>query len=348
MRHAQFALLCASALVAASACGSDDERPLPSVEGGSGSSSSGGKSSRAGSGSGSQPEVGGEPSSEAGGAVGLGGEGGGGGGDGIVYETAGAPTFIPGLCDPQMMPGKSTALELEPPLAGATLLATTPDELSVALAAGDDPELRLYVGDRASADDPFEVQEIALPPGYEAASGVALSSDALILVLVLADHSGFGAISRPERGEPFSTDANVTAFTRLNGQKAMSGRSLGWPVLASDGGTLYFLSYFGQGLVVQSTRGSDGRFDLGSEIDEFTLGGGEGAYKRIHSVSADQRAIFFFDEATQHSMALFRSRPNAPFYEPLDLGDRRGAAPNADCSRLYSSVDGALVAQALE
>jgi hypothetical protein len=128
----------------------------------------------------------------------------------------------------------------------------------------------------------------------------------------------------------------------------MSGRSLGWPVLSSDGGTLYFLSYFGQGLVVQSSRGADGRFALGAEIDEFTLGGGAGAYKRINAVSVDERAIFYFDEATNRSMALFRSRPDAPFYEPIDLGDRQGVAPNADCSRLYSSVDGALVAQDLE
>jgi hypothetical protein len=47
-------------------------------------------------------------------------------------------------------------------------------------------------------------------------------------------------------------------------------------------------------------------------------------------------------------MALFRSRPDAPFYEPIDLGARRGAAPNADCTRLYSSVDGELVAQDVE
>lgn len=344
MRHAHFALLCAAAVAAASACSGDDDRPPAAVDGTSGSSTSGGKSSRAGSSS--QSDAGAEPSPE-GGTGAVAGQGGA-AGEGIVYETAGAPPMIPGLCDPAMMPGDDAAQALDPLLEGATLLGMTPDERSVVFVTGEAAELKLYVGDRATSADAFDAQEVTLPAGYEAASGATLSSDALTLVLVLANHAGFGSISRAERGEPFGSEADTTAFSRLNAQKPMSGRSLGWPVLSSDGDTLYFLSYFGQGLVVQSARGADGRFDLGTEIDEFTLGGPEGAYKRVHAVSADQRAIFFFDEATEHSMALFRSRPGAPFYEPIDLGDRRGVTPNADCSRLYSSVDGALVAQDVE
>jgi len=345
MRPVHFAYLCTVALAAASACSGGDERPPASLDGTSGSSTNGGKTSRAGSSA--QSDAGTDSPSEGGGAAAAAGQGGA-GGEGIVYETAGAPPLVPGRCDPAMMPGEDAAQELEPAVAGATLLALTPDERSAVFVTGDEPDLRLYVADRASAEGAFEPQEVELPPGYEAASGAALSSDALTLVLVLADHSGFGALSRAARGEAFGVEASVTAFSRINAQKAMSGRELGWPVLSSDGDTLYFVSYFGQAVVVQSARGADGRFDLGTEIDEFTLGGAEGAYKRINAVSEDQRAIFFFDEATEHSMALFRSRPEAPFYEPIDLGERRGVAPNAACSRLYSSVDGALVAQDLE
>lgn len=341
MRHALFGLLGASALVLASACGGDDDRPPASLEGKSGSSTNtAGKSSRGGSGS--QSDAGAGPVEDGG----AGGAPGGAGAPGIDYETAGAPTQIPGLCDPAMMPGEDTAQELES--AAATLLGMTPDERSIVFVTGDAPSLALHVADRSSSEGAFEPLEVPLPAGYVASHGATLSSDGLTLVLVLADGSGFGAITRAARGEAFSTEADETAFSRLNAQKPMSGRSLGWPVLSSDGGTLYFVSAFGHAVVVQSTRAADGRFDLGTEIDEFTLGGAEGAYKRINAVSADQRAIFFFDEATEHSGALFRSRPGAPFYEPVDLGARFGVAPNADCTRLYSSVAGQLVAQAVD
>jgi hypothetical protein len=346
MRTGHFFLLAAAALAASSAC-SEDERP-PASLGSSGSASSAGKGGRAGS---SGQTEGGSDASPEGGAGRAGAAGGApsaDGGQGIDYETAGAPTFIPGVCDVEMMPGEETALEVDPAVEGATLLSLTPDERSVAFVTGEDEDTVLHVGDRATRDAPFQSQEVTLPPGYEATSGVALSQDALELVLVLEDHSGFGKLTRAKRGDAFSADADVTAFTRINAQKPMSGRELGWPVLSADGETLYFLSYFQQGLVVQSTKGTDGRFDLGREIDEYTLGGGVGAYKRINAVSGDQRAIFFFDEATKRAMALFRSRPDAPFYEPIDLGARRGAAPNADCTRLYSSVDGELVAQDVE
>lgn len=342
MRRTHLTLVSVTALALVWACGGDDDRPSASLEGTSGSLSSSGKGSRAGSGS--QSEGGSEPTSQGGAGTAPGGAG----GEGIEFETAGAPTVIPGQCDPAMAPGDDNPQELDPSLSGATLLGMTPDERSVAFVTGVAPDWVLHVGDRATRDEPFEAREVALPPGYEAASGVTLSSDALTLVVVLEDHSGFGALSRAERGAPFSSEAEVTAFSRINAQKAMSGRQLGWPVLSSDGGTLYFLSYLKQALVVQSTRGADGRFDLGKEIDEFTLGGDEGAYRRINAVSADQRAIFFFDEATERAMALFRSAPNAPFYEPIDLGPRRGVVPNADCTRLYSSVDGQLVSQELE
>jgi hypothetical protein len=264
------------------------------------------------------------------------------------FELAGAPAIGPaGVCAPDLMLGSGEAVELG--LADAAdilLLSMTHDELSVAFSTGSDDELSLYVADRDTTDAAFAPTLVALPDGYEAASGVALSSDGLRLTLVMSDHSGFGELSRGSRGVPFAVEADVTAYARINLLKPMTGRQVGWPVLSSDAQHLYFLSYFGQGLVYESRRADDGVFDFGASIDEFTLGGDEGAYKLPNGLSADERAIFFFDQASQHEMALFRSRPDAPFYDPLDFGERRGAAPNADCSRLYSSDDGELVLQA--
>jgi hypothetical protein len=47
-------------------------------------------------------------------------------------------------------------------------------------------------------------------------------------------------------------------------------------------------------------------------------------------------------------MALFRQYEDAPFYNPLDLGEREGVVPNEDCSRLYSSSGAGLVFQTIE
>ncbi len=327
-------------LVLAAACGSnDDGRPSAAPVGGSGNSSGG---SSATAGSRSRPSDGGGAAGDDGQAQGGTSEAGDGG---IVYETAGAPALTPGVCAPTLKAGPSQAQGFG--VAGGTLLAMTPDELSVAFSTGMGESLSLHVADRESTSADFVPLVVALPDGYEAASGVSLSSDGLKLVLVTTEHSGFGMVSRPRRGEAFGADVETEPFSRLNAQKPMSGRELGWPVLSSEGTDLYYLSYFGQGLVAQSKLGADGVFALGTEIDEYTLGGDVGGYKHINGLSVDQRAIFFYDELSQHAMALFRDRADAPFYDPVDLGDRRGAVPNADCTRIYSSVAGALVFQAV-
>src|SRR5256885_211300 len=96
--------------------------------------------------------------------------------------------------------------------------------------------------------------------GEGAGQGLAGASDGLRLILVLQDHSGFGELSRASRTAAFEGDPDTTVFAKINSLKPMSGQSVGWPVLSSDGKDLYFLSYFGQALVVQSQLGTDGRF----------------------------------------------------------------------------------------
>jgi hypothetical protein len=330
-------------LVLAVACGGGGNGHHPAMPAEGGSSTGG---TRVG------PVTAGTTSSDAGAAGESGNQGGaasgeagaGDAGQGIVFEMAGAPPAeVPGVCAPALKLGSAQAQDLG--VADITLLSMTSDELSVAFTTGSDATLALYVADRDSSNAAFTEAPVTLPDGFEAASGVSLSSDGLKLLLVMSDHSGFGELSRAARGDAFLGDADVTAYAKLNALKPMSGHSLGWPVLSNDGRDLYFLSYFGQGLVNQSQRGPGGVFDIGTEIDQFTLGGKEGEYKLINGLSADQRAIFFFDQATAHAMALFRSRDGGPFYDPLDLGARQGATPNQDCSRIYSSVASGLVAQ---
>lgn len=331
------------ALVVACSGGENDRHPaMPAGAG----SSTGGKSGAA-AGSKATPDAGaaGDTAEQGGTDAGQGGTGD--AGMGAVLQIGGAPEQAPpGVCDPVMKLGKAQAQDVG--VASATLLAMTADERSVAFTTGSDDALVLHVADRASASGAFTDQLVTLPDGFEAKSGVALSGDGLELIVVMSDHSGFAELSRASRSAAFAGEADATAFAPINQEKPMSGHSVGWPVLSNDGKTLYFLSYFGQGLVRQSERDKYGVFASGTEIDEFTLGGQEGAYKLINGVSSDQRAIFFFDQKTSHQMALFRSAPGAPFYDQLDLGVRRGATPNADCSLVYSSNASGVVAQPTE
>jgi hypothetical protein len=328
-------------LAAACSSGGGGHSPAMPAEGGS---STGGTPAR--------PVTAGSTSSDAGAAGDSGSQGGaaageagaGDAGQGIVFEIAGAPPAeIPGVCAPAMKLGSAEAQDLG--VADITLLSMTSDELSVAFTTGSGAALALHVADRDSSKAAFAEAPVTLPDGFEAASGVSLASDGLKLILVMSDHSGFGELSRAARADAFVGDADLTAFTKINALKPMSGHSVGWPVLSHDGQDLYFVSYFGSALVNQSKRGQGGVFDIGTEIDQYTLGGKEGEYRLINGLSADQRAIFFFDQAMGHAMALFRSRDGGPFYDPLDLGARQGATPNQDCSRIYSSVASGLVAQ---
>jgi hypothetical protein len=326
------------------ACGSGEDDRRPAMPAPGGVSALGG--TRAEAGSPAQPDAGQAGQNDA--AGGAGGEGGVGnaGAPPIIYEMGGVPQNMPGICDPSMKLGAAEPQTLGFP--GATLLAMTPDELSVAVTTGNADSLLLYVADRASLQDDFVELQVSIPEGYSAKSGVSLSKNGQSLILTRADGSGFAELTRAERGTAFGVDASEARFTKINALKPMSGHSVGWPVLSSDGKTLYFVSYFGNSWVKQSELGADEIFAIGTEIDEFTLGGETGEYKLITGLATDQRAIFFVDEATKHALALFRSRPGAPFYDPLDLGERQGVAPNEDCTRVYSTVDGSLVFQATQ
>jgi hypothetical protein len=324
-------------LVVAISCsgGEDDARAPAAPDTLGGSSSTGGNKSPAmhGDDAGAGGDLG-----ETQGGVNAGGEGGG----GIVYEQDDPPMFEPGVCDPAMAPGDDEALALG--LSDVELLAMTPDERSIAFLAGS----VLYVADRSTTDEPFAESAVTLPAGFEAISGASLSADGKKLILVKDDHTGFGELSRSTRAAEFGAEIDETRFAYLNMLSLTNGRKVGWPVVSSDGETLYYVTYPGFSLVVQSPADGDGVFQLGIEIDEFTLGGPEGEYKYLRGISADERAIFFDDEATGHAVALFRQYEDAPFYDPVDLGERAGVAPNQDCTRLYSSLDGGLSVQAIE
>jgi hypothetical protein len=342
-------------LVLAVACGGNgDDRPGLPPAGNAGSSSSGGSRNQAGN-AGNHAAAGDEAQGGGDAAEGGAGSGNGGsanvGGDaeagaGIVYETAGAPAMAPpGVCRPEMSLAGEQAQNVG--ASNVTLLAMTNDELSVAFTTGAGNTLALHVADRASPKAAFAEVSVTVPEDWDAGNGATLSANGLRLLLVSSDHGSFGVLSRAQRGDAFAGEIDTTPFQKINSLKPMSGESVGWPVLSSDGKALYYVTYFGRSWPYQAALGKDGIFGFGSIIegDEGILGGKAGEYKLFSGLAADQRAIFYYDEATQHTWAAFRSREGGPFYDEVDLGARRGAAPNTDCGLVYSSVESGVVAQ---
>jgi hypothetical protein len=325
------------------ACGSGDDDRHPAMPASGGSGGAGGSRARAGSSSTPEAGQGGDPVEPAEG--GAGGEGGSAGEPPIIYEMGGLPQNMPGICPAGMKLGDEQAQTLAVP--GVTLLSMTPDELSIVFTTGQGDALALYVADRASTDDDFAELSVTIPEGYAADAGAALSSDGLTLVLRRENGSGLAELTREARGTSFAADPNEARFAKINSVYPMSLDLVGWPVLSQDGQWLYYVSYDASSVVFQSKL-EGGSFEIGKGIDPFTLNGDSGKHKLPTSLATDSRAIFFLDEATKHAVALFRSHPDAPFYEPVDLGERQGAAPNADCTRVYSTVEGELVYQERE
>jgi hypothetical protein len=328
----------ALAVAVAGACsGGNDDARAPAAPDSVGATSTGGNKAPA------QPDPG--EDAGAGGAVPSQGGASGGEGGGIVYEEDEPPVFEPGVCDPMMAPGDAETQSLG--VGDVTLLAMTHDELSVAFVTGGAPDQVLYVADRSASNGAFSEQQVTIPAGYYAERGASFSSDGTRLILVKQDNTGFGELTRAERGEAFGAEADETRFAYLNMLSATTGQKLGWPVATADDEALYFVSIFCSSHVEYSQI-ENGVFKLGQPIDEFTLGGPEGEFKLLTGIASDERAIFFFDQASGQSQALFRQDDGAPFYDPVDLGQRQGVAPNADCTRVYSSFEGSLVLQSIE
>src|SRR5687767_10799038 len=222
-------------LVVACGGGDDDERhPAAPQQGGS--SPTAGRSPRAGSAS--KPDAG--QAGEAEPPGGASGEGGAAGEPPIIYEMGGLPQNMPGICDPAMELGEPQAQDVG--VSGATLLSMSSNELSVVFTTGVDESLTLHVGDRTSVDADFSEQAVSLPAGYLGSRGVALSGDGQKLIIVRDDGSGFAELSRSARASAFGIEPDETRFAKINGVRPMSGESVGWPVLSSDGQALYFVS----------------------------------------------------------------------------------------------------------
>jgi hypothetical protein len=320
-------------VVSLGACSSkDDERAPPGAAGTHhvGSSGSAGAAESAG---GAETSLGGAPMAEA-------GQGGGdpGGLDlGGSLAIGGAPIYEEALCaraaswdNPVALSGVST------PQADERLLSMTHDALTLVFTRDD----VLLVADRAStADDFATAAPVTVPSGYTHARGVALHPDGLGLVLVSELADELGEVTRAARGGDFDGPLETARFEALSENAVQYGEGLSSPVLSATGTSLFFTRIGGNASKVFHTQGSAAFAIPTMPEDLVTLGGQDGDFKLTLSVSADERTLFFFDEALGHAAGLWSAAPGAPFYDVALFPALSGIFTDADCSHLYGTSD---------
>ncbi|HEY2406399.1 MAG TPA: hypothetical protein VGI10_10375 [Polyangiaceae bacterium] len=248
-----------------------------------------------------------------------------------------------------------------PTLCGKTLQASGATELTISSASDDsfggissderaiawttvaNGTVTLWYADRASETSAFDAPKSLVIAA--AADQVSISSDGLQIAFVDADRLGFSELTRGGVGDTFAS-AGSGDFAAFAAATAMlpAGESYGDPLLVSNG-DLFYYSRFGAGRT--QTLFLTSRF---SSFDPWLPGGqatlpaavqGSGA-NRFHpsGVSGDGYTLFGWSDATNSELALSLNQQTSAFDTYTDLGARRNAAPNQDCTRLYYSAPG--------
>ena len=229
----------------------------------------------------------------------------------------------------------------------ASLLSVTADELDLAFRRGD----ALYVAHRSSLSAAFIVgSPIAIPAGWSAAQGAALSSDGKRLVLVSdPDQKKLGELTRSTRGQAFAGAVDESAFSTVNQNAIYTGKIYASPVVSTGDDRLYFNAGFPDAVstIVVSTRTPGTQWAAPITLTPLLFDGGVGQRRLPTGISADERTLFYFNEESSHEEARFRasSALTSALYDMLSLGKRRGATPNSGCDRLYSESDGDVVVE---
>jgi hypothetical protein len=329
--HVRLALGLAFAGVVGVACGSNDTPPPPAGAGGSSANGGsrpsefvGGDSATAPGGAAAQNE-GGAPYVPPIGTI---------GGEFPGVSEGGAPPNPATVCDQAAKWGSPQGLAaLNTPQADEQLLALSHDELSLVFSRDD----ALFVADRKAATDDFGAPvAVQLPGAYTFVHGLGLSDDGLTLVVVSQDQLKLADVTRSARGKTFDGAANAQRFAWVNANLTQSGE-LSSPVLLADGKSLLLTRLESGDNTVFLVRGE--HFDNAAQQDQATLGAVDGKHKLTQSASADARTLFFFDESTGYAAALWSATPTAAYTERVELADLLSAFSNANCGRLYGTLE---------
>jgi hypothetical protein len=311
-------------------CSSGDaERPPPASAGApnagqAGATAATGAGAAGGDGAGGSAATGGDAGDANIGHIGGGGS----------LSIGGAPAVDDPICKVAASWGNPVSLEVVSSAdADERLLSLTHDALTIVFTRDDVP----MVADRAVASEAFATPvPLLLPAGYSHAHGVALHPDGLGLVIVSHD-GGFADIERAARSGPFDGAPSDARFVQLADNAARYGASLSSPVLAASGTSLYFTQVGASTSKVFHAQGTTLFPVPALPEDVVTLGGADGDLKLTLSVSADERTLFFFDEALGHAAGLWNAAPGAPFYELAEFEGLQSVFTDSGCAQLYGT-----------
>ncbi|MEI9937106.1 MAG: hypothetical protein WDO69_07760 [Pseudomonadota bacterium] len=335
------ALACWALTISGPACSSDTARP--SLVSAGGQPSAGGRSGAPSAAGGDNADLAGASGDEA-------GDSGAGGNGGTATELGGSggmPPAVAPACD--QMASWSAAASVSSVSAGANemLLALTPDELDLAFVRDG----ALYVAHRSSINAGFSSgSALAIPAGWSATHGAALSADGRRLLLVSdPDQKKLGEWTRPSRETAFSGAIDESAFSAVNHDSDFTGKVYASPTVSARDDQLFFNSSFANAsstIVVSSRTGTES-WSAPRALSGGIFDGTEGKRRLPTGISADGLTLFYFNEESAEEEARWRatSSVSSPLYDMLSLGARRGAAPNLACNRLYSASNGDVVVE---
>ncbi len=257
---------------------------------------------------------------------------------GSFFDAGGDVAQLSYVCGPG-----ATWDETKLPLTGR-VGGITPDDRTLVWTAPEAGGTRIFFAERNGTDETFQApQPLALDPATVADDRVAITADGLSIAFLVKSQDAFARTTRSARGSAFGAVtregfANINFDTRENRPPAGSG--LGDAVWAPSGS--FFFSEYGPNRAA-TVIGTEPK-DLSTLLDfgDAELLPVDGKRRRPTGVAADEHTLFYWDETTQSEKVAFRA-PGADrrFVRFEDLGDRRGAVPNATCTRLYFSRAGA-------
>jgi hypothetical protein len=254
-------------------------------------------------------------------------------------------TPSPPLCAPGIVWADGTSLAIS---TGADQFgAVTPDERTLVwttTAPGGIPTIDY--ADRTDPTVPFANPVPLVLSGIDVMAGpMAISPDGLRLALEAADTTFF-TVTRPDRSSPFGMTADTTEFAAQNGEISASEAvvQLGDPVYGADGLT-FFYSRFpvggAQGIatIFEAAREGTDPWSDGTPLNGDPIQENDDEVRRRPSgVSADALTLFYWDDAAAGEMMAWRTTADGAFANPLAIGAKAGAQPNATCTALYYSA----------
>jgi len=248
-------------------------------------------------------------------------------------------------CAPLQAAQCSPTAQWEAPVAvyssgGGGFASVTPDELHLAFyeagGTGDGGTGIVRVADRATASEPFGAGRPLAGPVD--GLGVGISADGLLLV---ATKNGSATLfSRATGTDPFGLPSTESF------QFGKEDQYFRAPVFLQSGSFLLTRLQASPGALAYTQIDKVGAVYQQGEVliphaDLLNTSNGGDLVPRPTGMSKDLRTLFFYDEAKKVERAAFRAGPGCAYTTVVDLGDRPGAQPNADCSALYYAAPGA-------